>query len=65
MKYKFTLYATMGDTQIIIESERYKICIEAVNKLAELCGVLTEESSFSIVSTDENNNEYTIVDYAG
>ena len=30
MKYKFTLYATMGDTQIIIESERYKVCIEAV-----------------------------------
>lgn len=65
MKYKFTLYATIGDTQIIIESERYRVCIEAVNKLANLCGTLLEESSFSIVGTDENNNEYTIVDYAG
>lgn len=65
MKYKYTLYATIKDTQIIIESERYKVCIQSVNKLAEICGVLVEESSFSIVATDENNNEYTIIDYAG
>lgn len=62
---RYTAYATIGDTQLMIENASFFIVISVIENTASLCRIPLKECSYSIVATDNKGNEQTIVDYAG